>query len=289
MSEKSLKIIVILFIAFVAWQLLSSGDDNSQYNVNVKSVVTADEGLDLSAVGSLLKEAKDAEALEKLLNSKEKGINNLDLDEDGSVDYIKVSEFGTDTERGYSLTVELAKDDIQEVATIEVKKSAESGADVAVKGNEHVYGRNHHYHSHFGLTDYLFLRWAFMPRPFYYSPWGYGRYPGYYGGGYRTVSRTQYRSNTKGRTTGSQFKKGTQARGSSITSPNAKRNASRVKAPMKNPSKSQRSFQAKNPSKQKISKGGFGKKSKSSFFGRSSNRSIRSGGFGRSGRSFGGK
>ena len=39
------------------------------------------------AVAELFKDSKDLEAFEKALNDSEVGINNLDLDEDGEVDF----------------------------------------------------------------------------------------------------------------------------------------------------------------------------------------------------------
>ncbi|MGL1934092.1 MAG: hypothetical protein OCD01_03700 [Fibrobacterales bacterium] len=290
MSEKYLKVFLIGFIAIVVWQLFSSGEkgSTSNYNVNVQTKVTAEKGLDLKTVGSLLKEAKDGADLERLLNSKTTGVNNLDLNEDGVVDYINVTEFGSAAEKGYSLTVEVEKDDVQEVATIEVKQAGEQQAEVAVRGNQQMYGHNHYYQSRFGITDYLFLSWAFGRRPFYASPFGFGAYPSYYGGGYRTRSYSDYGRYTSRRTNGSNFNKGSQARQSTMKSPNASRSASKVRAPMKNPSRKQMDYQKRFPSKQVKRTTGYKKKSTSSFFGKS-NRSVRSSGFGRSGGFFGGK
>ena len=50
------------------------------------------DGLDLEAVGELFREAENLEAFEKVLNDPEVGINNLDLNGDGYVDYIRVVE-----------------------------------------------------------------------------------------------------------------------------------------------------------------------------------------------------
>src|ERR1051325_6546687 len=52
----------------------------------------AAEGLDLLAVGELFKDAKDLEGFEKSLNDPEVGVNNLDLDDNGDVDFIRVVE-----------------------------------------------------------------------------------------------------------------------------------------------------------------------------------------------------
>ena len=168
-----------------------------------------------------------------------------------------------------------------------------------VHGNQSIYGHNHYYGSSHMLTNMILFSWLFRPHPFYYSPYGYGRYPGYWGGGYGVVSHRSYRSHTRTITSKSNYKKSnTNKLSNRASSPNKGKSASKgIRAPLKNPSKSQKSFQARNPSKHAKS-GGFGKgqgrsSSKSGFGrGRSSSKSsssVRSRGFGRSGGRFGGK
>ncbi len=50
------------------------------------------DDLDLYAVLDLLEESENLEEFEKALNDEKREINNLDLNEDGEVDYIKVEE-----------------------------------------------------------------------------------------------------------------------------------------------------------------------------------------------------
>jgi hypothetical protein len=281
MNEKIFKTLAAIFFGLVVISFFwpSGGSRSNNYNVNVQTVSYAADGLDLSAVGKLLEKAKDAADLERLLNDPKVGINNLDLNEDGKVDYIKVTEFGDDKTRGFSLTVEPEKGEVQEVATIEIEKEGDK-AKVEVRGNEQIYGPQHIYHNTFGLTDMLFMYWLFRPHPFYASPWGYGHYPGYYRP-YAPVSSAQYRSRTRGQ---GNLKRGSKSTlKNRVRSPHAGKVATRgIKAPLKNPTASQRSFQKRNPSKQ-LRSGGFGRS-------RPSRPSVRrSGGFGRSGSRFGGK
>ena len=87
-------------------------------------MATAANGFDLKAAGELVKQASDAEDLEKLLN-KSGGVNNLDLNEDNKVDYIHVTEYGNDRAKGFSLTVQPEPGETQEVATIDIEKEGE--------------------------------------------------------------------------------------------------------------------------------------------------------------------
>ena len=281
MNEKIFKGLAGIFIFLIAVSFFWPGGGEKQYNVNVQTMVYAGDGLDLATIGTLLKKAENAADLEKLLNDPATGINNLDLNEDGKVDYIKVTEYGNDETKGFSLTVEPASGETQEVATIDIKKSGDK-AEVEVRGNEQIYGQNHYYHNSFGITDMLFMYWLFRPHPFYMSPWGYGHYPGSYRS-YNTVSHSNYKNRTAGkrdlkRTSSSRIK-------GKATSPNAGKSATRgIKAPLKKPTRSQKSFQKRNPSKQ-LRSSGFGRGSS-----RPSRPSVRrSSGFGRSGSRFGGK
>lgn len=269
MNEKALKVLGGFFIVVVLLSICNkreprygSGSARQEnYNVNVQTVITADEGLNLVAVGELLKKAKDGAEFEKLLNSPNNGVNNLDLNEDGQVDYISVTEYGDSRVKGFSLTTEPAPGETQEVATIEVEKAGDQ-ANVQIQGNERLYGQNHYHHSSFGLMDFVILSWLFQPRPLFASPYGYNNYPG----GYRPYSTQPYQSyqrDMRSTTRNSTFSQsGRSTLGSNVNSPNAGKNATSVKAPLKNPSTSQKAFQQRNPSKQ-IRSGGFGRSSSS--------------------------
>ena len=280
MSEKTLKIIIGVFIAIVLWMFLFGRSSSPRYgDVNIQAQVTAADGLNLKAVGELVKKAKNAEEFELLLNSP-KSVNNLDLNEDGKVDYIHVTEYGNDQAKGFSLTVQPAPGETQEVATIDIEKSGEK-AEVEIKGNEQIYGRNHYHHYSSPLTSFLLMSYLFSPHRMFFSPWGYGYYPGGYGA-YRPVSSSAYRSRTSNitRSSTAQRTSGSRLNNKSI-SPNTGKTAKQgIRAPLKTPTRSQKSFQSRNPSR-------FAKKA--TGFGRTSRPSVRRGSYGRSGSSFGGK
>ena len=231
-------------------------------NVSVTSLVSAADGLNLQAVGELLKEANDAEQFEKLLNEKGKGLNNLDLDEDGNVDFIKVTEYGEGDTTGFSLTVDTEGEEEQEIATIDVVKTSEGDVNVELQGNQQIYGPNHYYHHRYGVGEMLLFSYLFRPHPFYFSPYRYGFYPGFYGRGYPVVGIGAYRSRASGvvsRSTSQVSRSSRSTQTTKATSPNAGKTSSKIKAPLKNPTGSQKSFQARNPSKQ-VRSGGFGSK-----------------------------
>ena len=251
---------------------------NNYYDTNVTITQDAADGLDLKAVMALVQEVKSADELERRLNTAG-GINNLDLNEDGKVDYIKVSEYGGSGEYGFSLTTEPVKGEVQELATIEIKKDGDR-ASVNARGNSQVYGHNHYYHdnSHFWRNMFLF---SYFTNGFgmYRSPYYWGHYPTYYRS-YSSVTVTDYRSRARSTYNNSSYKKGESSKSSiSSKNPNKNKTASKgIKQSLKNPTKTQKSFQKRNPSKTSRS-GGFGRSG--SVRGSSSSRSRSSFGGGK--------
>ena len=245
----------------LCWVLLASACEETQQqpsygDVNITSSLEAADGLDLQAVGELVKRAKDAEDLERLLNQKG-GVNNLDLNGDGKVDFLRVTEYGDDKTKGFSLTTEPEKGEVQEIATIEIEKAQDQQkADVYVSGNEQIYGQHHHYRSSHMLSTMLLYHYMFRPHPFYMSPFGFGCYPRYYGMGFSRVSHGSYitRTRTQVRSSGASR---IANRRSSVKSPNHGRTAKRgIRTSMRNPTASQRAFRTRSAGPSKRS-GGF--------------------------------
>jgi len=139
----------------------------------------AAEGLDLQAVGELFKDSKDLEEFEKKLNDSETGINNLDLDENSEVDFIRVVEDISDDTHVIILQVPLGEKEFQDVATIEVEKTNGDSYNMQVHGNEVIYGTNYYVapavvHIH----TWPIIPWIYRPvyRP-YRSAFYFGHYP----------------------------------------------------------------------------------------------------------------
>ncbi len=263
---------------------LFSCKDNQQTSSNIQvnqpeivvnsEVASLGENLNLQALGELVKNSKNAQEIEEKLNVSG-SINNLDLNGDGNVDYIKVTEYGDGNSKGFSFTVDLASNDSQEIATIEVNKGS-SNVEMNIQGNEQLYGNNNHYNSSFGLTDLLIMNYLFSPyhRP-YFSPYHYGYYPGFYHS-YRAVPMVSYNSRVSSITKTTTITKNSKPSvKSNIKSPNSSKVSSAVKNRAKEiakPTKSQKSFTKTSPSASKPKTSGFGN-NKSTTTNSSSNRS----------------
>lgn len=143
------------------------------------------EGLDLNAVAELFKDAENLEEFEKALNDPAIGINNLDLDRDGYVDYIRVVEHVVDDAHVIILQVSLGQDEFQDIATIEVERTRNGNYNMQVRGNEVIYGIDYYitpvYVQVHHIHGWRIMAWLFGPmyRP-YYSVYYFGYYPGWW-------------------------------------------------------------------------------------------------------------
>lgn len=172
-----------------------------------KVTVTSEaaEGLDLIAVGQLFKDSENLEAFEKALNDPEVGVNNLDLDDNGEVDFIRVVEEVAEGTHLIILQAPLGENEFQDVATIEVEKEGDEKYNFQVHGNQEIYGADYYVAS----PDLYVYRWpiiSFIYRPVYRpyrSVFRIGFYPRWYRP-YRAVTVSVYRTRTvryRGRTT----------------------------------------------------------------------------------------
>jgi hypothetical protein len=179
----------------------------SQTDVTVVAPATeAGEDLDLYGVLELFKEAEDLEALEKALNDPKSEVNNLDLNEDGEVDYIRVVEHVEGNTHVITLQVPLGDDDYQDMATIEIEKKGEEDYTLQCVGEEEIYGEDYIVEPDPEPQDKTtvvvirtlpIVRLIFRPgyRP-WVSPWRWRRYPGWWKP-WRPVARSVHRSRVR--------------------------------------------------------------------------------------------
>lgn len=101
------------------------------------------DNLDLSGVLELFKKSASVEDFEKALNTESNEVNNMDLDEDGSVDYIKVIDHSDSGAHAISLQIDINEKESQDVAVIELEKTADDVADLQIVGDEDLYGEDY--------------------------------------------------------------------------------------------------------------------------------------------------
>ncbi|MCC7506349.1 MAG: hypothetical protein IT259_13665 [Saprospiraceae bacterium] len=99
------------------------------------------DGFSLEAAVELFKKAQSPEDFEKLLNSEENTVNNLDLNEDGEIDYIRVIDNMAGDVHAIVLQVPVSETESQDVAVIEIEKTGAEEATLQIIGDEAVYGK----------------------------------------------------------------------------------------------------------------------------------------------------
>lgn len=249
----------ILLAALISATVIFAGCNQNRpaNNVTVESN-NAPPGFDVNKLAQLVKTSTDPQTLEKGINNPGNHINNLDLDKDGNVDYLKVVE--ADHNR-LDVIDNVNNTDSVTVARIKVDPSADNQtADLSVRGNPDYVGYNNYYHSSFSFTDFLILSYLMRPHAYYVPMYHYGYYPSYYT---RVHTVSTFRPTTSSAMSSRSF------RGS-----------------LSNPSRSQRSFSTRSSSSP-VRSGGFGRSSGGSSFGHSSGGSFGRSGFGRSRGGFG--
>lgn len=173
--NRGLKILLTVVIGLMVVGFLRAQEET----VSITPVTEAAEGLDLQAVCELFKDSEGLEEFEQALNDPETGINNLDLDENGEVDYIRVDEEVAEDTHVIVLQVPVAEDEFQDVATIEIEKGEGESVNLQVHGSEMLYGPDYYvYPSAVHVHAWPIIMRIYGPayRP-YRSVYRFGHYP----------------------------------------------------------------------------------------------------------------
>jgi hypothetical protein len=101
------------------------------------------DNLDLYAVLDLFQKSKTIEAFEKSLNDEKSKINNLDLNLDKKIDFIKVTTKKKDDSYTFILQVDVSKTETQDVAVILVDRDKEKKVSMQIVGDEDLYGKDY--------------------------------------------------------------------------------------------------------------------------------------------------
>ena len=150
--------------------------------------------LDLKAVATAFGESKNLEEFEKKLNEYDSQISNLDLNNDGQVDYLRVIENNEKGVHIVKIQAVLDKDVYQDVASIIVEKDQNDNPTVQVVGDPYLYGDNYVIEPSYMYTPSIF---SFFWGANYFSwnsPYYWGYYPSYYHH-YRPCGINEYYSN----------------------------------------------------------------------------------------------
>lgn len=98
------------------------------------------DNFSLQGALEMFKQSSSPEEFEKLLNSQDKNVNNLDLNEDGEIDYIKVIDNADKDVHAFVLQVAVSEKENQDIAVIELEKTGDTTAVLQIVGDEDIFG-----------------------------------------------------------------------------------------------------------------------------------------------------
>lgn len=100
------------------------------------------ENFSLEGALALFQKTTSLEEFEQLLNQENNGVNNLDLDNDGSIDYIQVDDYQEGDSHAFVLSTYLSENEKQDIAVIGIEKTGTESAQLQIEGDEDLYAAN---------------------------------------------------------------------------------------------------------------------------------------------------
>lgn len=162
----------------------------SSFAQNTDSTGLDGDDLDLNAVLELFKKSKSLEDFEQKLNEEGNEVNNLDMNDNGYVDYIQVIDFQDSTSESHAVTlrVPVTETESQDVAVIEIEEIDGEVVNLQIVGDEDLYGEEFIVEpaeegndNAVNTRKWKPIRHIYGPRyVVWVSPWRFGRYPTWY-------------------------------------------------------------------------------------------------------------
>lgn len=110
--------------------------------VNAQGIDREVPGDDFSLEGALelFKKSASPEEFERMLNAENSKVNNLDLNGDGNVDYLRVIDQNEGNVHAFIIQAIVSHNESQDVAVIELEKLSNGKAVLQITGDEDIYG-----------------------------------------------------------------------------------------------------------------------------------------------------
>lgn len=128
------------FFLLSIWILLSPGMVNAQQDTDIEETGLPGDNFSLEGALELFKKATSPEEYEKSLNTKENHVNNLDLNEDGDIDYVQVINVQEKDANVFILRVPVSETENQDIASIHLEKTGKDEANIQIVGDEEIFG-----------------------------------------------------------------------------------------------------------------------------------------------------
>lgn len=104
------------------------------------STGTPGDQFSLQGALAMFQKAGSPEEFEKLINTSDNNVNNLDLNGDGEVDYIRIVDKSDKDMHALVLQVPVSETESQDIAVIEIEKTGDTTAVLQIIGDEEIFG-----------------------------------------------------------------------------------------------------------------------------------------------------
>jgi len=131
-------IIIFMILQFTCGLLIQLYGQETPTRLNLPG-----DNLNLYAVLKIFQESETLEIFEKKLNTKENNINNLDLNLDDQIDYIKIKDQVDGNVHNIILQDIVNANELQDVAVIIVEKIQNNQVQIQIIGDEDLYGKDY--------------------------------------------------------------------------------------------------------------------------------------------------
>ena len=98
------------------------------------------DNFSLQGALEMFKKASSPEEFEKLINTEDNSVNNLDMNDDGETDYVRVIDKMDKDLHAFVLQVPVSETESQDIAVIEIEKTGDTTAVLQIIGDEDIYG-----------------------------------------------------------------------------------------------------------------------------------------------------
>lgn len=113
---------------------------HAQNQTGVDSTGLPGDNFSLQGALQMFQKAGSPEEFEKLINTEDNNVNNLDLNEDGDIDYVRVIDKMEKDVHALILQVAVSATENQDIAVIEIEKTGTESAMLQIIGDEDIYG-----------------------------------------------------------------------------------------------------------------------------------------------------
>lgn len=141
------------------------------------------DNFSLEGALDVFEKSRSLEDFEYRLNREDTWVNNLDLDNDRRIDYVRVEHRRYDRNfHAIILQVQLGRNDVQDIAVIELNQVGNRRVDLQIVGDEDIYG-NEVFVEPYGDSEREIYRWRVVQSIIdnqyitYVSPYRYDYYP----------------------------------------------------------------------------------------------------------------